>query len=195
MIKSAATMRTDEPAEERLRRATELVDDRADRQAVEILEPLAEVGNAAAQTLLGWLHENGRGLAKDVSRAKQLYRSAAETEHVVAQFYLARLHQHENDHASALPWLERAHAHQFAPASFRLALHHLRNGDEATAEALLRWADSNGHLLARARIARLRLRSSKRPVVWAKALVTLFVTIARIIVIAAKDPGDVRVLS
>ena len=50
-----------------------------------LLKPLAEKGNAAAQTLLGVMYHGGRGVIKNYKEAIEWYRKAAEKGVVIAQ--------------------------------------------------------------------------------------------------------------
>jgi uncharacterized protein len=50
--------------------------------------PLAEGGNADAQTMLGIIYEEGQGVSQDYAAAVTWYRRAADQGHPDAQFYL-----------------------------------------------------------------------------------------------------------
>jgi uncharacterized protein len=56
--------------------------------ALGLLQPLADQGNADAQTNLGVLYEKGQGVARDYRKAVRLYRLAAQQGHPDAQFNL-----------------------------------------------------------------------------------------------------------
>src|SRR5258708_35749007 len=49
--------------------------------------PLAEGGNADAQTMLGIIYEGGHGVSQDYAAAVTWYRRAADQGHPDAQFY------------------------------------------------------------------------------------------------------------
>jgi TPR repeat protein len=52
----------------------------------------ANAGGAHAQTNLGNLYKNGRGVSKDYTAALELYRKAAKQGHVGAQANLAEMY-------------------------------------------------------------------------------------------------------
>ncbi len=56
--------------------------------AVQQLLPLAEQGNAAAQTSLGFMYRGGTGVLQDHKEAVRWYRLAAEQGEATAQFNL-----------------------------------------------------------------------------------------------------------
>jgi TPR repeat protein len=56
--------------------------------ALALWEPLAEEGNAEAQSGLGYMYHNGYGVARDYERALYWYRRAAEQGYALAQFSL-----------------------------------------------------------------------------------------------------------
>lgn len=52
-------------------------------------KPLAEIGNADAQTLLAFLYKDGKGALKDATEAVKWFRLAAEQGEADAQYFLA----------------------------------------------------------------------------------------------------------
>lgn len=60
--------------------------------AVRLLEPLAQGGNARAQTLLATLYHHGQGVPEDDRLAAQWYERAARAGHAPAQFRLGNLY-------------------------------------------------------------------------------------------------------
>jgi hypothetical protein len=76
------------------------------------LQPLAQHGDAAAQSLLGFLYAHGYGVAQDYAQAAQWFRRAADQGHPRAQFYLGGLysagHGVPQDAAQAAQWYRRA---------------------------------------------------------------------------------------
>lgn len=60
-------------------------------QALKILRPLAEDGEAEAQDLLGRMYERGHGVTQDGQRALELYRLAADQGYPAAQVNLGWL--------------------------------------------------------------------------------------------------------
>ena len=59
-----------------------------DAEAVRLYRQAAEQGNAKAQTNLGNMYVNGRGVPQDDAEAVRLFRQAAEQGHAQAQFSL-----------------------------------------------------------------------------------------------------------
>jgi hypothetical protein len=82
--------------------------------ALALVQPLAAEGIAAAQALLGLLHERGAGLAADPAQAFQLYTKAAAQGDPDGQFHLGRAWRDgigtKPDQVKALAWLMHAGA-------------------------------------------------------------------------------------
>ena len=80
--------------------------------AHEELRPLAEAGNAAAQTLLGTMLYFGRGVPEDYAEAAKWYHKAAEQEFATAQYGLGVLYLRgdgvPHDYILAHMWFELA---------------------------------------------------------------------------------------
>jgi uncharacterized protein len=80
--------------------------------ARQLLQALAELGNAEAQFRLGRLHSFGQGGPADPPEAARLYRLAAEAGHAQAQYSLAVLYAQgrgvEQDYAQAMRWYKEA---------------------------------------------------------------------------------------
>ena len=58
--------------------------------------PLAEQGNALAQTNLGWMYENGNGVPQDYAEAVKWYRLAVEQGDAMAQNNLGWMYENGN---------------------------------------------------------------------------------------------------
>ena len=76
--------------------------------ALRLLRPLAEQGNARAQSTLGFMYANGRGVAKDDAAAVSWYRKAAEQGYVRAQLDLGGIYETQNDDVAAASWYRKA---------------------------------------------------------------------------------------
>jgi hypothetical protein len=89
-------------------------------RAREILEPLANEGNADAQQLVGSMYANGEGVPQDDVRAAHWFSLAAEQGKVDARFALGIMYRNgagvPKDRALALIWLRRAADQQHADA-------------------------------------------------------------------------------
>ena len=61
------------------------------KKAAELFLQAAEQGYANAQYNLGWMYEYGRGVSKDLAKARDWYQRAAEQSEPLAQAQLSRL--------------------------------------------------------------------------------------------------------
>jgi TPR repeat protein len=101
--------------------------DRADyATARRLWLPLAEGGNADAQTMLGIIYEEGQGVSQDYAAAATWYRRAADQGDPDAQFYLACMHDLGKglpiDPAAAASWLSKAADQGHTDAQFNLGV-------------------------------------------------------------------------
>jgi hypothetical protein len=82
--------------------------------AARLLLPLAQHGNPQAQTYVGFMFQNGRGLPQNYVAAADWYRSASEQGVPVAQFNLGLMydkgHGVPQDYVLAYKWLNIATA-------------------------------------------------------------------------------------
>src|SRR4051812_9254333 len=115
--------------------------------ASQIFFPLAEQGDPAAQTYLGFMFETGRGVPKNVTEAAMWYRRAAEQGDSLAQYSLGLLYDKgqgvPQDIVEANKWLNLSAAS--APRGAR--------------EARARLRDAVTTKMTRGEIARARLRA------------------------------------
>lgn len=81
-------------------------------RAAQILLPLAKAGDPRAQTYMGFLYANGRGVAQDYIVASGWYRAAAEQGDPTAQFMLGLMYDKgqgvPQDYVIAYTWLNVA---------------------------------------------------------------------------------------
>jgi TPR repeat protein len=91
-----------------------------------LLRPLAEEGNAAAQSGLGIMYENGHGVEQDHAEAVKWYRRAADQGYAVAQFNLGLMYENgrgvQRDEFEAAKWFRSAAEQGFAAAQNSLGL-------------------------------------------------------------------------
>ncbi len=117
------------------------------RLASQVFIPLAERGDAAAQTYLGYMFETGRGVPRNYTEAAMWYRRAAEQGDSLAQYSLGLLYDSgfgvPRDVVEAAKWLELSAA--AAPPKAR--------------EARVRIRDAVTTKMTRGEIARARLRA------------------------------------
>jgi TPR repeat protein len=115
--------------------------------ASQIFFPLAEQGDPAAQTYLGFMFETGRGVPKNYTEAAMWYRRAAEQGNSLAQYSLGLLYDRgqgvPQDIVEANKWLNLSTA--AAPRGAR--------------EARARIRDAVTTKMTRGEIARARLRA------------------------------------
>jgi hypothetical protein len=82
--------------------------------AARLLLPLAQHGNAMAQTYVGFMFQNGRGLPQNYVAAADWYRAASEQGVPVAQFQLGLMYDKgqgvPQDYVLAYKWLNVATA-------------------------------------------------------------------------------------
>ena len=82
--------------------------------ALQLMMPLAAKGNAAAQTDIGWMFENGQGVPKDYDEAVKWYRLAAAQGYASAQNNLGWMYEHglgvPKDYDEAIKWYRLAAA-------------------------------------------------------------------------------------
>ena len=84
-------------------------------RAAVILGPLAESGDARAQTYLGFMYLHGRGVPQNFDAAAHWFRAAAEQDLPSAQYYLGMMYDKgqgvDRDFVYAHAWLNLAVAH------------------------------------------------------------------------------------
>jgi TPR repeat protein len=92
--------------------------------AVQLLRPLAEQGNASAQSKLGWLYAYGHGVPLDAEEARTWFRRAAEQRHAEAQHSLGLMYRDgqgvPQDYQEALKWFRLAAEQGYAQTQFVL---------------------------------------------------------------------------
>lgn len=80
--------------------------------AMNELKPLAEAGDAEAQNYVGFMYDNGEGVAVDYRKAAMWYAKAAEQGYAVAQYNLGMLYGNglgvDKDWVQALKWFNLA---------------------------------------------------------------------------------------
>ena len=80
--------------------------------ALQEFRPLAETGLASAQTLLGYMYENGQGVPQDFEEAAKWYQLAAEQGNAYAQYNLGQMYRRgqgvPQDYAEAVKWYRLA---------------------------------------------------------------------------------------
>ncbi len=83
-----------------------------DLAAARIIVPLAKGGDARAQTLLGYMFANGRGLPQNLVESAYWYRCASEQGNATAQYMLGLMYDKgqglPQDYVLAYKWLNLA---------------------------------------------------------------------------------------
>ena len=80
-------------------------------KAVVLLRPVAEQGDAQAQTYMGLLYERGQGIPQDYAESTKWFRLAAEQGKADAQYYLGNMYREvdgSKDYAEAVIWYRKA---------------------------------------------------------------------------------------
>ena len=94
-----------------------------------ILQPLAEQGDAIAQSLLGSVYEEGQGVKQDYFEAVKWYRKAAGQGHANAQANLGSAYVAgrgvRQDDTEAVKWFKKAAENGSADGQFKLGLAYL----------------------------------------------------------------------
>lgn len=94
-------------------------------EAVALYAPLADAGNATAQTRLAWMYEAGRGVPRDLDEAARRFQIAAEAGAAEAQYALAVMLRTGQGRPQNLPlsltWLRRSADQHYPAATAALA--------------------------------------------------------------------------
>jgi TPR repeat protein len=107
----------------------------------------AEKGDAEAQNNLGWMYNDGKGVAKDKVEAEKWFRKAAEQGHIGAQYKLASMYYWDTkDKAEAEKWFRKAAEQGDAEAQNSLGWMYYINYDLDKAVKWLRKAAEQGHI-------------------------------------------------
>ena len=89
------------------------------------IQPLAEKGNAAAQSILGAMYLTGKGVAQDVAEAKGLFHKSADQGSAILQFKIGNVYRSgkgaTRDRFEAVKWYRRAADQGSADAQLALA--------------------------------------------------------------------------
>ena len=95
-------------------------------QAVQLLRPWAERGDAQGQYGLGLMHYHGRGVAQDDTKAREWLEKAAAQGYAQAQFNLGVMYASgrgvAQDYAKAREWWEKAAAQGDVGAQYNLGV-------------------------------------------------------------------------
>lgn len=93
--------------------------------AIQLLEPLANGGNAPARFTLGFLYLNGYGVPKDLNKGLELYELSAAQGYAEAQYNLGVIYDNGSDvprdYEEALKWYSLAATQGHAKAEYNLA--------------------------------------------------------------------------
>ena len=83
-------------------------------QAVRLLRPWAERGDAEAQAFLNWVYSYGQGIAQNYAQMRERWEKAATQGDAEAQYNLGWMYKSGRggvqDYAKACEWLEKAAA-------------------------------------------------------------------------------------
>jgi TPR repeat protein len=105
--------------------------------ALRLGRPLADEGDARAQSILGLMYYRGRGVPQDPGEAARRFRQAADQGDATAQFYLGVMYSEgrgvPQSYAEAAEWYRLAAERGDAPAQYNLALS-LAKGETGAAD-------------------------------------------------------------
>ena len=117
-----------------------LYDDGDYAKASEMLDKLAQAGNAQAQQALGVMYENGQGVNKDENLALNLYRQSAANNNESAQYLLGTLLEKKsgliNNQSEALKWYRLAATNGHPNAQYKIGQLELAGLNGATPDPL-----------------------------------------------------------
>jgi len=95
-------------------------------QALELLRPIAEEGNAEAQVALGLMYAKGQGVARNYQEVLKWFRLAAAQGNVEAQFRLGAMYAKgkgvTQDYQEAVKWFRILAAQGNAQGQYKLGL-------------------------------------------------------------------------
>ena len=87
---------------------------------------LAEQGDAAAASHLGWFYDGGKGVPQDYAEAEKWYLKAADQGYAKAEFNLGVLHEFGRgapvDYVAAVRWYRKAADQGLANAQYNLGI-------------------------------------------------------------------------
>jgi TPR repeat protein len=102
-------------------------------QAFKLVKATAEQGHVGAQSDLGVMYADGRGVAKNESEAVIWFRRAAEKDHAGAQYNLGMMYEKGRgvvrDPDEAVVWYQKAAALGVVPAQYSLGVALYANGE------------------------------------------------------------------
>lgn len=103
--------------------------------AASLLRPAAEAGEPRSQNLLGFLYEQGRGVAQSSATAVAWYRKAADQGFAAAQYNLGTIYERghgvRRDPAAAIGWYQKAADQGLAAAAAHLRTLRAKTPDKA----------------------------------------------------------------
>jgi TPR repeat protein len=130
-------------------------------QAAHWFKRAAELGDALAQTSLGWRYERGLGVTRDPAKAFQWYRRAALLGHVAAQFRLGVLYSEgqgvNQDAGESDAWYRKAAARGHLLAKQMLAVRAIEEERYSDAIPVLREGVRAGLAPSMVHLARLHM--------------------------------------
>jgi TPR repeat protein len=124
---------------------------------------LAEQGYSNCQAFVGGAYYAGKGVERDMIKARSwLEKAAVEGDEVSAHFLLGKISAREGDYRQAFSWYEQAAKKDYAPAIYKMAIYiekgRLGSRDTKEAMVLYRRAAEAGHLYAKRTLAFRLLR-------------------------------------
>lgn len=180
-----------------LEKAADLSLEGKDEAARAIYKELSDKGSWYADVQLGYLNLVGKGGAKDVDRAEELFLKASNSGSSLGKYYLALCYQETNRKEKAFKEIKELTDQGYIPAINRLGwMYELGEGCEINllaAQHYRNYAARFGHLFAQRWVAEQRLWG--REGIWKIPVgaVAFVVSNLKIFWIALFAPTDVRV--
>jgi uncharacterized protein len=115
--------------------------------AIERWKPLAEAGDPRAQTNVGLMYSQGKGVPKDAAEAFSWYQKAAMQNYMDAEYNLALLYRDgkgvKTDFAEAIRWFQRAAERGHLEAQVRLGdIYFKGTGVQADSRMATKWYEA-----------------------------------------------------
>jgi TPR repeat protein len=162
-------------------------------QARTLYEQLAEEGNYGCSRRLGWMYFLGEGVERDLEKATDFFRKAADYDDLESIFCLGKVAFSLKKYDEAIEYYATANDKGFVPATYRLGWMHLNIKqcfDKSLGITYLQKATDEGHVRALRDLSVLQIKSPSVLL----GLINYVRFITRLIKVAAKDTQDERLL-
>lgn len=153
---------------------------------------LAESGSIESQVLLGWMYQEGLGVARDANKAFEWFERAASAGSAEGQYYLAKQLAKRKDYPRALESYQKAASQDYSPALFRLGwIYETGRGvdlDRERAYVYYERAAKRGHIFGLKCLALLLLKGQRGYLARVKGLYLFFKALMTAVIVGWRDP-------